>query len=369
MRSWALAAPPRAVRWVAGTAGATALAFGVLLWPITNVGLAPTLLWAATVLVGTGALLGLARSRRRQRALAAAARQPLEKARITSLRPGDLARSPSVVGGGIFALLGCGLVPFVQPQRPALLLALTVALLGLGLVWVGVRRWHWAGRPETAGVPILYGLKGGRVSILAGGEAVAEYRTDRRDGNGRPSSGVLIGDIRDGGWAAVIRDGRPIAARTPLRPPGSATAEEVSNSVMQWRPLLDSVLLVAIGLVLGVGGVSELGNVAEFSAGHGVHGTVSIDRESCGRGFCTPYGTFVSVDGALVAKGVPYSGDAEVLQTLPAVYVDSARPQAFPVDGPGLLPRVGMLLLGIASCALGLAFWEGPPRRRPRRRR
>lgn len=169
MRAWAVAAPPRAVRWVAGAAGATALAFAVLLWPTTKVGLAPTLLWAATVLVATVSLLGLARSRRRQRALAAAARQPLEEARISSLRPGGLVRSPSVVGGGVCLLLGCGLAPFVQPQRPALLLGLSVALLGLGLVWVGVRRWHWAGRPETSGVPILYGLKGGRVSILAGG--------------------------------------------------------------------------------------------------------------------------------------------------------------------------------------------------------
>lgn len=369
MRAWAVAAPPRAVRWVAGAAGATALAFAVLLWPITKVGLAPTLLWAATVLVATVSLLGLARSRRRQRALAAAARQPLEEARISSLRPGGLVRSPSVVGGGVCLLLGCGLAPFVQPQRPALLLGLSVALLGLGLVWVGVRRWHWAGRPETSGVPILYGLKGGRVSILAGGEAVAEYRTDRLGGNGRPTSGVLIGDIRDGGWAAVIRDGRPVAATTPLRPPGSSTADEVSNSVMQWRPLLDSVLLVGIGLVIVVVSVLELGNVAEFSAGHGVPGTVSIDRESCGRIFCTQYGTFVSVDGALVVKGVPYSGDAEVLQTLPAVSVDSARPEAYPADGPSLLPRVGLLLAGVTSCALGLAFWEWPPRRRPRRRR
>ncbi len=361
VRAWEDAAPHPALVWVGGIAGVLSLCLAVLLWPFHDSDRWVTALWGVCSVIALGALGGMWCARHRQRAVARAAIMPLARPEGGSLRLSTLLRRPELIVGVLTLIGGMGLGLIGRHMRSALLLGLVLAIVGAWVSGAALRRWYWTGRAESAGIPVTYGLQGGRVRLLAGSTVVAEYCTDRRGGNGRPTQGMMLGDPRLGGWVRVLLDGGAVVPTTPLRSPGRLSSAEEEQWPRSWRAWGDTVILAMLAPVLiGVGAVAQRG-VDEFNRGHGTAGSLTVVREHCGgrSRSCTFVGDFVSSDGRLRVDDVPYTADATVGQTIPVVLVGS---EAWTPTGPSRVFPAVMLITGVLAGAIVLGAWERRPR-------
>ncbi len=165
-----------------------------------------------------------------------------------------------------------------------------------------------------------------------------------------------VGDLRDGGWAAVVLDGVTLHPIAPLQ--GIAELGDVVQRVAQAgartgfdRFKVTTGLLLG-GFVLMMAGLFGAAGEWEVATGHGTHGRITITERHCsqdGRSrTCTSYGRFVSDDGGSLRDDVSFDRDSSVGTTQRAVLTsrgDIETPTSSDFAFFAGLSGVGMTLL------------------------
>lgn len=231
------------------------------------------------------------------------------------------------------------------------------------------------GRPDRwAGVPVEYLLEAdGDVTVRApgGGTLFARYLAtvpDRMQARASATiwrDGVLVGDIRDGGWAAVTDAGttlRPLSPTNAIervaRPAGQHRG--ASTPAARRREILAATV---VGIALLIGGGLNVPREWRVATGQGTEGTITITWHVCtGAGKssdCRSRGDFVGRDGTRLSD-VPFDdGDEEVGEVKGAVRV----PGVVTIQSIGPWDLFGALLVVLLGLCLGAVAVNGARQR------
>lgn len=254
---------------------------------------------------------------------------------------------------------------------------LLAALLVERLVSTRVRQRWLAGESFSTGVPVRAADRDGqlRVRALDSNRGLARLdchpRLEEEHDTWQairpaPTDIYLVGDVRDGGWAALRRGSHVMLPRSPLSAEVDIQRERVGG--LEVRSLGEGLVAIGylLGVVLGCGlvwwGLSQAGPSWEAAHGRGIPGKLVVTEESCGK-TCDYYGTFTSDDGRYVFRDVNIVGGGEkVGETVSALYQGNGEvPDAVYAPGWGGLFETGFMVVTGGGLVLGCAGTVAEP--------
>lgn len=169
----------------------------------------------------------------------------------------------------------------------------------------------------------------------------------------------LVGDVRDGGWAAAVVDGTTLAPISPLHGfDDSPSLSRRFHESRQQEPALERFKTTAAMILVGFAMLSVGFMLARdewpVATGSAIEGRITItDRDCDDDDDCTASGRFVSDSGTLVLEDIEFDRDREIGTTHRALLHDGIDGTSAESPGSRDFALSGMLS-GAGATVLGL---------------